>query len=41
MNYNKIVYSSKVKSINNNYYDYYYDINASKISMSSLNERER
>jgi len=41
MNYNKIVYSKKFKSINKSYDDYSYGFNAPKISMSNLNKRER
>ena len=41
MNYKKIVYSSKFKSINKSYDDFSSDLIASKTSMSNLNKRER
>ena len=41
MNYNKIVYSSKFKSINKSYDSFSSDLFASKTSMSNLNKRER
>ena len=41
MNYNKIVYSSKFKSINKSYDGFSSDLFASKTSMSNLNKRER
>lgn len=41
MNYNKIVYSSKFKSINKSYDSFSSGLFASKTSMSNLNKRER
>jgi len=41
MNYNKIVYSSKFKSINKSYDSFSSDLFASETSMSNLNKRER